>query len=580
MIGWPFRRKSKSPVSLEEILLDASNLPSFNQGRLEGRLELPIARRNIYVIGILFILAVMFFWGKVFSLQITNGGYFSDLSENNSVDRSVIVAERGVIYDRQGEMLAWNSADKTDRHDFPARAYSDRFGLGQLLGYVSYPQKDAHGFYYRTEYLGVSGAEGALDDTLSGRNGYRIFETNALGEVVSEHVVDSPRAGEPVTLSLDARLSEAMFDRIVEAVEEAGFRSGAGAIIDVENGELIALASFPSYDPEVMADGKDADLIASYNEDERFPFLNKVIGGVYTPGSVVKPFVAYGALEENVIHPEKIIVSTGELVIPNPYNPSQPSRFTDWRAHGRMNMREAIAYSSNVYFYQVSGGYRDQPGLGITKLHSYFDKFGFGQISGIELDNEQRGTVPNPDWKQSIFGDDWRLGDTYLTAIGQFGFQATPLQVLRAYAALANGGKLLTPQIIKDAPADYVDLKLSTDSLQIIKEGMRMAVNYTGGTARSLDRSDVAIAAKSGTAEIGAGNAFVNSWAAGFFPYESPRYAFVIMMDRAPRANTLGATRVAGDLVEWMSQETPEYLGLPPRLPEEEENKSGDSPTI
>jgi penicillin-binding protein 2 len=330
--------------------------------------------------------------------------------------------------------------------------------------------------------------------------------------------------------------------------------------MDVETGEILAMTSFPSYDPEVMADGDNTELISSYNNDDRLPFLNKVVSGVYTPGSIVKPFVAYGALAEKTISPSKHIVSTGQISVPNPYDPSHPSIFRDWRAQGDMTMREAIAFSSNVYFYIIGGGFGDQPGLGITRLNKYYRLFGMGSTTGINLATEQSGVVPNPEWKKETFHDDWRLGDTYFTSIGQYGFQVTPLQMLRAYAALANGGKLLTPHVIKDKQSEAIDLGLNADYLQIIYEGMRKTVTYPGGTARGLERSDVAIAAKSGTAEIGAGNAYVNSWAAGFWPYEKPRFAFILMMDKAPRSNSLGATKIMGKVMEWIAQNRPEYL--------------------
>jgi len=334
--------------------------------------------------------------------------------------------------------------------------------------------------------------------------------------------------------------------------------------MDVETGELLALTSFPSYDPGVMANGGNVDLINEYNNDDRFPFLNKAVSGVYTPGSVVKPFVAYAALAEGVISPNKQIVSTGQIVIPNPYTPSQPSIFRDWRAHGVMTMREAIAFSSNVYFYEIGGGFGSQEGLGITRMAKYYRLFGLGETTGVNIATENPGVVPDPQWKQETFDDDWRLGDTYFTAIGQYGFQSTPLQILRAYAALANGGKLLTPHVLKDQQGEYEDLNLNESYLRIIHEGMRMAVNMDGGTARGLDIKSVAFAAKSGTAEIGAGNAYVNSWISGFWPYEKPKYAFVLMMDRAPRSNSLGAGRIMGDVVRWMEINRPEYLGLPP----------------
>lgn len=557
-----FRKRKKDRVSFDEILLDASNLPAFNQGRMEGRMELPIHNINIAVVGVIFVFISSLFLYKLFVLQVVEGAEYRNMSENNTIDETVIIAERGVIYDRNGEMIAWNEPDKSDEYEFPMRAYTNRNGLGQLTGYVSYPLKDSKGFYYRTEYVGRNGVEGAYNTDLAGVNGVQLVERDAHGEIIGEHVVEPPVSGNELTLSIDAKLSEAMYDIIASSTEKAGFRSGAAAIMDVHTGEIIAMTSFPSYDPEVMADGDDVDRIAAYNNDERFPFLNKVFAGVYTPGSIVKPFMAYAALDTGTIDPNKIIVGGQEIVIPNPYNPDQPSRFPDWRAQGKMNMREAIAFSSNIYFYYISGGFADQKGMGIAVMDTYMDLFGFGKKTGISLANEQEGTVPSPQWKEEVFGEPWRLGDTYHTAIGQFGWQVTLLQMLRAYGALANGGRFLTPHIVKGEEPEYIDVALDPDHLQIIHEGMRMTTNYPGGTARALERQDIAIAAKSGTAELGADNAYVNSWAAGFFPYEEPQYAFILMMDKAPRSNMLGGTRVMGDIVQWMSVNTPEYLGL------------------
>jgi len=493
-------------------------------------------------------------------LQVVNGASFRERSENNRINEGLIIAERGVVYDRNGELIAWNEHDYSDEYDFPVRAYTDRAGLGQLIGYVSYPQKDKRGFYFRTEYLGRNGVEGSNNDLLSGENGKRLIEVDALGEVVSEHAVDAPTAGEEFTLSIDAELSEAMYNIIATSTSQSGSRSGAGAIMNIHTGEIIALTSFPSYDPEVMADGDDVALIEAYNNDERFPFLNKVVGGAYTPGSIVKPFVAYAALAEDIISPDKTIVSYGEIVVPNPYNPDNPSIFRDWRAHGKMTMREAIAFSSNVYFYTIGGGFGDQPGLGITKMHEYFTLFGFGEPTGVALANEQSGTVPNPEWKRQHFDDDWRLGDTYFTAIGQYGFQVTPIQMLAAYGALANGGKLFTPHVAKDKIGEYEDLHLDLDKLAIVAEGMRKTVTMDGGTARSLEKSYVAVAAKSGTAELDFAKARLNTWAAGYWPYEEPEYAFIMLMENAPYENRLGGTRLMGDVMDWISEHRPEMV--------------------
>lgn len=569
---WNFRRQSKREVEFDEIFMDSSNLPAFNQGRLEGRLELPISRRAVLAVGGIFTLIMLAFVGKLFALQVVSGAEYRQRSDNNSIDQGIIIAERGVIYDRAGEMLAWNATDREEERGFSLRSYTDRSGLGQLLGYVSYPQKDKNGFYYRTDYIGRTGLESVYESILHGQNGQQLIEVDASGQVISALTVKRGHIGESITSSVDAGLSEAMYNIIASSTEKAGFRSGAGAIMNLETGEIIALTSFPSYDPEVMANGGDVDTIELYNNDERFPFLNKVIGGAYTPGSIVKPFLAYAALKEGVISSWQTIHSNGKLVIPNPYDPDLPTVFRDWRAHGDVDVRRAIAYSSDVYFYIIGGGLpaiaapqagiNEMIGLGIARIHDYMEMFGFGHLTGVDFPGEQTGLVPNPEWKEKTFDEEWRLGNTYHTAIGQYGFLVTPLQMLRAYAALGNGGKLVTPTLIKDKRGPVIDLKLDQEYLQIVLEGMRMAVETDGGTVRGLDLAYVDIAGKSGTAELGNDNAHVNSWVAGFWPYDEPKYSFILLMERAPRDNSLGAGWVMREVFDWMHANRAEYLGI------------------
>ena len=557
-MGW-FRKKTKKQIEFEEVFFDANTTSSFDRARMEGTLELPLSHVSIIGVGVVFALIAFVFSVQVFRLQVVEGNTYRAQSENNRLDQTLIIAERGVIYDRRGERIAWNE-DESESIDFPERAYTDREGFGQLVGFVSYPQKDAAGFYYRTEYLGRNGIEEAYNEFLAGENGEQLVEVGATGEVISEHVVRLPVAGGSLNTSLDAELSEVMHDVIATTTAQRGFRSGAGAIMDVHTGEVIALTSFPSFDPEVMADGSDARAIEALGSDERFPFLNKVVHGVYTPGSIVKPFLAFAALKEDIIDPKTEIVSTGRMVIPNPYNPGTPSVFADWRAHGAVDMRQAIAVSSNIYFYHIGGGFEEQEGLGITKINEYMRMFGFGEKTGVALSGEQEGTVPNPEWKEEVFDDDWRLGDTYLTAIGQFGFQSTPLQVLRAYAAIANGGTLVTPHFEKGGQGDTESLALDQTLLRIVQEGMRQSV--LDGTARSLNRRDVEFAGKTGTAELDARKLFVNSWVVGYVPYEEPKYVFVLLMEHGPRENLFGAAPTMRGVLDWMAEHRPEYLGI------------------
>ncbi len=551
-----FKRKKKQTIDVDEIFLDSSNLPAFNTGRLEGRLEVPVGSYRIIAVGVFFSLIACVFLGQLFYLQIVRGEEYASRSNNNHIDKSLLFAERGIILDRNGERLAWN-AEGTDKKDFAERAYTNRAGLGQLLGHVNYPKKDTSGFYFRTEYAGRGGVEESYNTRLAGENGERLLEVDVHGAIISEHVVHMPKSGQSVYLTIDARVSEALYMHIATSSAKAGFRSGAGAIMDVETGEIIALASYPSYDPMVMVRG-DAETIDQYTKDERLPFLNKIVAGVYTPGSIVKPFMALAALTENTISPEKEIISTGSLVIPNPYTPSQPSVFTDWKAHGAVAMRQALAVSSNVYFYVVGGGYKDQKGLGITKIHEYMELFGFTKKTGIRLPGEGAGVVPNPAWKKEKFNDEWRLGDTYNTSIGQFGFQVTPIEMLRAYTAIANKGTLLTPLVVQGELQTSTQLPISEESFQIIHEGMKLSAEE--GTARALNQSTMKFGGKTGTAELGSRKEFVNSWVIGFYPYEKPKYAFVLLMERGPRANLFGASPIMSQFFIWMRDNAPEYF--------------------
>ncbi len=552
-----FSKKKKNTIDFDEILLDSSNLPAFNTGRLEGRIETPLSRGGMYAVGIVFSLIACTFLVQLYRLQIVHGEEYAVRSTNNHVNTSLLFAERGVIFDRNGERLAWN-AESAENRDFAERVYTDRKGLGQLLGYVNYPRKDSSGFYFRTEYVGKGGVEESFNTMLAGENGEQILEVDVFGKPISEHVVHMPKDGDSVTLTIDARLSEALYEHIATSSHKADFRSGAGAIMDVETGELIALTSYPSFDPEAMTRG-DEELLKGYREDVRLPFLNKIVAGLYTPGSIVKPFVALAALTEKTISPEKVIVSTGALTIPNPYTPSQPSVFTDWKAHGAVTMRRAIAVSSNVYFYVIGGGYLDQKGLGIAKIHEYMKVFGFDTETGVRLPGEAHGIVPSPEWKKEVFDEEWRLGDTYHTSIGQFGFQVTPLEMLRAYAAIANGGTLLRPLVAQGEKQEPIEIPISDNSLRVIHEGMKLGAEE--GTARALNRPEMKFAGKTGTAELGSKKEFVNSWVIGFYPYEKPKYAFVLLMERGPRANLFGASPIMSQFFTWMRDNTPEYFG-------------------
>lgn len=272
--------------------------------------------------------------------------------------------------------------------------------------------------------------------------------------------------------------------------------------------------------------------------------------------------IAISALNEGIITPEKQILSTGSISIQNPYYPELKSIFRDWNAHGWVDMRRAIAVSSDVYFYAVGGGFEGQKGLGIANIEKYSRLFGLGGTTGIDLTDEKSGTIPSPEWKAKVFKDEpWRLGDTYHTSIGQYGFQVTVVQAARVAASIANGGTLVTPHVIRDSEKKFSKsmIPIPIEYFKVAGEGMRQAVS--SGSVVGLNVPYVTVAGKTGTAEIDSAKKYVNSWVVGFFPYEKPRYAFAVVMEHGPYVNTLGGVYVMRQMLDWMHLNTPEYVG-------------------
>ena len=552
-------RNQNREIDPDEIFLDSSNLPEFDTSQFEGRMEKPIPRKVLFILGAFFFLISVLFLYKVGKLQIVQGEKYAKTSMQNHLRNTLIFAHRGAILDRNAVLLAGNIPGDSDEN-FLGRKYSDILGMSHIIGYIKYPKKDSSGFYYTKELKGYDGVEKQYDADLSGENGLKIVETNALGALQSESVIRPPQDGKNLTLTIDSRVQSKFFELIGEVATDLSFQGGAGVIMDITDGGVLALASYPEYKSSVMTEGDDGDTIKKYLTDKRTPFLDRIISGAYTPGSIVKPFMATGALNEKVITSEKQILSTGSISIPNPYNPKEKSVFLDWRPQGWVDIRKAIAVSSNVFFYEVGGGFENQKGLGITNIEKYARLYGLGEKTGIDLPGEVSGVIPNPSWKALNFdGDAWRVGDTYHTVIGQYGFQVTPLQMVRGIAAIANFGKLITPHVVVDDKDVFPrDLKIPRDVLKVVQEGMRQTV--TLGTAPGLKFEDVHVAAKTGTAQVGISKQRINSWVVGFFPYENPRFAFTLMMETGPNDSEVGAVRVMRQMIDWMRVYTPEYM--------------------
>ncbi len=569
----PMNRHSRE-IDPDEILIDSSNLPHYDTARLEGRLEKPIRRGTLFaVLGVFLVLAGLFLL-QAANLQLLNGASYLAQSQNNLLRPVPIFASRGAIFDRNGVPLAWNAPSAAVASQatsttnavsgfvedaVPERKYADIPGISHLLGYVQYPSKDNNGFYYQNDFEGIAGVEKYYNDLLTGVNGSRLVEVDARGKVVSENIVKPPQAGAELDLSIDSRVQSALFDSIKAIATQYGFGGGAGSIIDVRTGELIAITSYPEYSSQVMSDKTDQAAIKATLNNPNNPFLDRAIDGLYTPGSIVKPYVAMGVLTEHVIDPNKIVYTTGSISIPNPYDPKVFNVFRDWKDLGPLDIRHAIAMSSDAYFYIVGGGYKDQPGLGVDNIDKYLAMFGFGEAIPDSFVSGPSGLVSSPAWKEQVFHEPWYIGDTYHTVIGQYGTQVTPVQVVRAVAAMANEGTLLIPTVLKgDGPHIERIINLPKANFDIVHQGMRLGVEQ--GTSVALNVPYVQAAGKSGTAELGVSKANVNSWITGFWPYNNPHYAFAVTMEHGSVHNLIGAAAVMRRTMDWMSVNTPEYF--------------------
>ncbi len=552
---WLRKRWRDPELAPDEIFLDATNTGDFDHARFEGRIEQPLSRTTYVVIPIVMLMAFLGLGARAMDLQVVQGSSLAEQSAHNSLAVTTLFAPRGLITDVNGVVIV----DNAEGPDGSVRRRYRIPAMGQIIGYVSYPKKDASGNYYDTAEKGIAGLEAEYDALLTGTNGQKLVETDALGRIRSEGLVVPARAGSTLRLSVDADLEREFATAISSVARKFGFIAGAGVIMDVETGGVRAIVSYPSYDPNVMSDGGPSEIIAGYNQAPGHPFLDHAVGGVYTPGSIVKPFVSAGALSDGLITQYTVINDPGSLSIPDPYHPGKSFLYKGWKALGPVDVRKAIAWSSDVFFYTLGGGFEGQKGLGIDRLNYWYKTFGLGSSTGVNLPGEVVGLLPTPEWKKRTFNEPWYLGDTYFTAIGQYSMQITPIQAVRATAAVANGGTLLTPSLLADTGSTGTRVPVDPAFLAIVREGMRQSV--TSALAGALNLPYVSVAAKTGTAQVGTRNQFDNSWVEGFFPYDHPRYAFAVVLERGPEGAGEQAVNVMRDLFVALHAQDSVYTG-------------------
>lgn len=439
--------------------------------------------------------------------------------------------------------------------DIQARLFR-QYPLGQtashMIGYIGrvnkreaerIEQSEDAANYRGTEYIGKEGLEKSYERELHGITGYDEIEVSAGGRAVRTLSRHAPMPGKNLILSVDIELQ-----KIIE--QAFGDRRGALVAIEPETGDILAYVSMPTFDPNLFVEGIDTKSWEELNTSLDKPLLNRPLIGTYPPGSTFKPFMALAALQNGKRTPEQSIADPGYFWFGN-------NKFRDDKegGHGRVDMTKSIVVSCNTYYYVLAND------LGIDTIHDFMKPFGFGQLTGIDLENERRGVLPSTAWKKRTFKrpelQKWYAGETISVGIGQ-GYNAfTPLQLAHAVANLANDGVVMKPHLVKSVedpvtrsrnlivPKESYRIPLKPDHVEVIKNAM-VAVTREGTSARSFASAPYTSGGKTGTAQAAAMSKTVkydaskiaerlrdHSLYIAFAPADKPKIALAVIVENA-----------------------------------------------
>ncbi len=501
--------------------------------------------------------------GRLWQLQVDQSPRYSLLAEENRVSQRLTVPPRGRIFDRHGEILARNvpsyrvrlirentkdleatlrnlarvipldeqqiseimRSAKVQRAFVPVlvreglswdevtavavhsphmpgvvldstllREYPYGEVLAHVLGYVGPVTEedqasDPDPLMRLPEFrIGKNGIEDAHDQLLRGRAGLRRVEVNAIGREIRELDRDDGRAGEDVRLSLDLDLQAFTYERLSAEL------SASSVVVDVNSGAVLALASVPSFDPTAFLGRLSHQQWKEWRDSPRTPLVNKCIRGQYPPGSTFKMIVGLAALEAGLVTPSYDVFCGGYTSLGN-------ARFHCWKSHGRVALHQAIAQSCDVYFYDLARR------VGVDGIAAMANRFGLGDVLGLDLPGERPGLVPTSQWKRDTLGEPWQRGETLVVGIGQGFMLATPLQLAIMTARMCNGGRAVKPWFVR-APGEPLSIPESIGVSQVnldhVLKGMEMVVNHPRGTARrhALTLDGIQMAGKTGTSQV------------------------------------------------------------------------------
>lgn len=576
-----------------------------------------VERRTLGVIAFN-LLAFAVIVARLYFLQVKEADKYKMMSDENRISTRFLVPPRGLIFDRNGEIIAkneqdfqalmvaeqtpdiaetlktfkqivpltegeeqkirkdlknkrrfipiklkdnlsWNEVSKILLHapDLPgveineglSRYYPYADIYAHVLGYVgpvSDKDKKDNPLYMVPGFkIGKSGLERYFDYKLQGKGGTIKLEVNAYGRVMNEIERNSGEEGQSLTLTLDARLQRA-------AYEAFGEESGAAVVLNVRTGEILALVSTPSFDPNLFTNGISYKHWNALLKNERTPLVNKAVSGQYSPGSTFKVVVALAALEAGVIDLNTRFNCSGGLDVGN-------IRFHCWRhsGHGSLNVVEALKHSCDIFFYETAMK------LGIDKIHDMAVKLGMGNVLEVGLDNEKAGIIPTKAWKKARFGTSWTQGDAANSGIGQGYVLVTPLQLATMLARVVNGGYAVQPTFIKPTEKELSKIKrldISTKNIEIVKRGMFEVVNGAGGTAgrARFNINGAMMGGKTGTTQVRRISMKERSsgilrdeqlpWRLrnhalfiGFTPVDNPRYSVAVIVEHGSSGSGVAA---------------------------------------
>ncbi len=444
----------------------------------------------------------------------------------------------------------------------PVRHYEHGEAIAQTIGFTGEVsrrdiERAADGNLAPGDNVGKFGIEKSLDAHIRGKSGAEQVEVNAAGKIVRSLGRITPTSGNNVILTIDMELQLAAWHAI-------GGRKGAVVVLNPQNGEVLALLSSPSFDPNLFSVELSASTWEKLANDQEHPMENRAVTGQYPPGSTFKPIVAAAALETGAVTPDSAIYCKGVFEFGN-------RKFHDWKreGHGEISLHRAIVESCDVYFYNLGTL------LDVDVIAKYVRGFGFGAPTGIDLPREKSGLVPTRQWKKERFKAPWYAGETIPVSIGQGYNLATPLQLANAYAALANGGIIYRPRIVKqiEAPDGRIVhlfkteksgvLPVSVRNIEVINKGLWGVVNEPGGTGHALKGAQHDVCGKTGTAQVvgarrDAGGRQINVLKAEtndhalfvcFSPCEKPEIAIAVVVENGGHGGTAAAP-VARKLVD------------------------------